>query len=52
MPSARNKMDKNPYYQLLLMRATIEANKQDYDDKMKNLIEDLIAIIASMVDQI
>ena len=39
-------------YQLLIMQATIEANRQDSDDKMKKLTEVLVAIIASMIDQI
>ena len=30
----------------------IEDNRQGSDDKMKNLTEDLTAIIASMMDQI
>ena len=35
--------------QLLIMQATIEANSQDSDEKMKNLTEDLTAMIASMM---
>ena len=38
-------------YQLLVMQASIEANRQDYDEKMKKLIEDLIAMIESMMDK-
>ena len=34
------------------MQATIEANRQYYDEKMMNLTEDLTEIIASMRDQI
>ena len=43
-----NKSDE----QLLIVKATIEANRQDYDEKMKNLTEDLTAMITSMMDQI
>ena len=43
-----NKSDER----LLVIQATIESNRQDYDDKIKNLIEDLIAMITSMMDQI
>ena len=45
-------MDKNSDEQLLVMQATIEANRQDYDEKMKKLTEELTAIIISMMDQI
>ena len=38
-------MDKNSDEQLLIMQATIEANRQDYDEKMKKLTEKLTAII-------
>ena len=38
--------------QLLLMQATIDYNRQAYDEKMKKLIEDLIAMSASIMDQI
>ena len=34
------------------MKAMIEYNSKYYDDKMKNLIEDLIPMIASLMDQI
>ena len=34
------------------MQATIEANRQYYDEKMMNLIEELTEIITSMMDQI
>ena len=34
------------------MQPTIEANMQDSDEKMKNLIEDLTEMIASIIDQI
>ena len=45
-------MDKNSDDQLLSMQAKIEANRQYYDEKMKNLIEYLIEIITSMMNQI
>ena len=45
-------MDKNSDYRLLIIQATIEANKRDYDDKMKKLREYLTAMFASMMDQI
>ena len=32
-------MDNNSDYQLLIMQATIEANRQYSDEKMKNLAE-------------
>ena len=38
--------------QLLIIQATIESNRQDYNEKMKNLTEDLTAIITSMMEQI
>ena len=34
------------------MQAMIEASSKKYDEKMKNLTEDLSAMIASMMDQI
>ena len=52
MPSGRNKMDNKSYGQLLIMQATVDANRQDSDDKTKKLTEDLTAIIASMLFQI
>ena len=45
-------MDNNSDYQLLIMQATIESNKQDYDEKMKKLTTDLTGMIASMMYQI
>ena len=45
-------MDNKSYDQLLTMQATIEASRQDYDDKMKNLKQDLTGMISSMMDQI
>ena len=38
--------------QLLVMQYTIESNRQDYDEKTKNLTEYLTVIIASMMDHI
>ena len=38
--------------QLLIMQSTIEANTQDYDEKMKKLIKYLTAMITSIMDQI
>ena len=52
MPIGRNNMDNKSYEQLLVIQAKIEANRQDYDEKMKKLIEDLTAIIAAIMDQI
>ena len=45
-------MDNISYEKLLIMQATIESNRQESDEKMKNLTEDLIAMITSMLDQI
>ena len=45
-------MDNKSDDQLLITQDTIEANNQDYDDKMKNLAQDLIGMISSMMDQI
>ena len=45
-------MDNNSDHQLLIVQATIEANRKYYDDKIKNITEDLIEIITSIVDQI
>ena len=45
-------MDSKSDYQLLLAQATIEAKRQDYDEKMKKLTEDLTAMITSIMDQI
>ena len=52
MLSGRNKMDKKSDDQLLIIQARIEANRQNSYDKMKNIKEDLTAMIASMMDQI
>ena len=45
-------MDNKSDYQLLIVQADIEANRQDSDEKMKNITEELTAMIASMMDQI
>ena len=38
-------MDKHPDDQLLIMQAANEYNRKDFDDKTKNLIEDLKPIM-------
>ena len=49
-------MDNKSDEQLLTMQAIIEANRQESDEKMKKLSEDLKAMITStiikMIDQI
>ena len=45
-------MDNKLDGQLLITQATIDANRQDSDEKSKNLTEDLTAMIASIMDQI
>ena len=45
-------MDNKSDDPLLIIQFTIESIRQDYDDKIKNLKEDLAAMIASMTDQI
>ena len=52
MKSGQNNMDNKSDYQLLIMTAMIETNRQDYEEKMKNLTEDLTEIIASTMDKI
>ena len=52
MPSGRNKMDNKSDFQLLIIQATIESNKQDSNEKTKKLTADLTGMIASMMDQI
>ena len=34
------------------MQSKIESNKKDYDEKMKNLTQDLTGMIASVMDHI
>ena len=41
MPIGQNKIDNKSYYQLLIMKATIESSKQESEQKMNNLEEDL-----------
>ena len=45
-------MDNKSYDQLLIVQSEIEANRQDSDEKMKNITKELTAMIASMMDQI
>ena len=45
-------MYKKSGEQLFIMQYTIEVNKQDYDNKIKNIIEYLTAMITSMMEQI
>ena len=45
-------MDNKSDGKLLIIQAKIEANRQNSEDKMKKLAEDLTAMIASMVNQI
>ena len=45
-------MDRNSDEQLLVMQATIDSNRQDYDKKMKKLTADLTSMIKSIMDQI
>ena len=52
MPWGRNKIYNKSDYQLLIMQARIEFNRQYSDEKIKNLTEDLTAMIASIMYQI
>ena len=45
-------MDNKSNDQLLIMQATIETNRQDSYEKMKNITEELTGIISPMMDQI
>ena len=45
-------MYKKSGEQLFIMQYTIEVNKQDYDNKIKNITEYLTAMITSMMEQI
>ena len=45
-------MDNKSDDHLLIMQATVEANRQYYDEKMNNLTEDFTAMITYMMDQI
>ena len=42
-------MYTNSYEQFLIMEATIESNKQQSDEKMKNLTEDLKSMTTSTI---
>ena len=42
-------MDNKSNEQLLIMQVTIGSNRQDSDEKMKNLIEDLKEMITSTI---
>ena len=45
IPEGGNDMDNKYVEQFIIMQSTIEANGQDYDEKIKNLIEDLKVMI-------
>ena len=45
-------MDERSDEQILIMKSIIESTRQDSDDEMKNLTEDLIAMTASIMDRI
>ena len=45
-------MDNKSNEHLLIIQAMIESNRQDFNDKMKDIIEELTAMIASMMDHI
>ena len=49
MPKGGNNMYNKSDKQYLIVQATIESNKQESYDKMKNLIEDLKALIVSNI---
>ena len=51
MASGIKNMDNKSDAQLLIMKATIESNGKYYNDKMNNIVEDLTADIASMMDK-
>ena len=51
MSSGGNKLDNNLDEHSLIMKSTIEANRKDSYDKIKNLTEYLKAMIASMMGQ-
>ena len=52
MPTGRNKTDNKSDDQLLIMQATIEANRQYYHEKMNHLTEDLTVMTTSKMDHI
>ena len=45
-------MDNKSDNQLTIMQATIDSNRQYYDERIKKLTEYLTEMIASMMDQI
>ena len=51
MPSGKKNMDNMSDDQLLIIQVTIDAYRQDYDEKMKKFIEYLTEMFVSMMDQ-
>ena len=45
-------MDNKSYDLLLIVQATLDVDRKDYDDEIKNLTEDLIAMMLSMMNYI
>ena len=52
MPSGENNINNKSDGQLLVFQAIIYCNRQDSDEKMKKLTEDLTEMITSMMDRI
>ena len=52
MPSGRNNTDNKSDDKLLIIQATIEYIRQDYDEEMKRTTEDFTEMITSKMDQI
>ena len=52
MQIVQNKIYNNSDDKLLIMQATIDANRQYYGEKTKKLTEYLTAMFASMMDKI
>ena len=52
MPSGRKNMDNKSDDQLLIMQATIESKRQDFDERIKKITEHPTEMITSMMDQI
>ena len=52
MPIVQNNMDNNADDQLLSMQATIGDSRKYYDDTMKNLTVNLMAMFKSIINQI
>ena len=44
-------MDNKSYEQFLIIQATVETNKQDNDEKLTNIIENLKFLTVFMMDQ-